>query len=121
MEATNHLVVIPAKKNITRSFSNITRKAVFRQDYVNSSKMKMCPYFTMVLKRLNDTLQYISKAFGFGLLKLTLTPSLSLVDATLGRLVIDVVVPSGGVIDACLLVAHHASCPARHGTSAPEI
>ena len=32
-------------------------------------------YYGKVLKRLNDTLQYISKAFGFGLLKLTLTPS----------------------------------------------
>ena len=46
---------------------------------------------------------------------------LGLVDAILGRLVIDVVVPGSGVIDAGLLVAHHASCPARHGTSAPEI
>ena len=32
-------------------------------------------YYGKVLKRLNDTLQYISKAFGFGLLKLTLAPS----------------------------------------------
>ena len=43
MEATNHLVIIPENKNITGSFS----KAIFRQDYVDSSKMKMRPYFTM--------------------------------------------------------------------------